>query len=242
MADYKATTAEFLSVANAIRTKGGTSSQLVWPTGFVSAVQAIPSGGSIDTPKVFSVGTYSLAPQKFSPKNNNTYLIPYTENSPVIINTRLPFEICMQFKVIGTPAHGNTLYLFGDNTSTEHKIGICLNNNMSEIRLLCTTSSSGSWTHVLSLDISSFNLYPNDGKTYTCVAGFDGSDMYIHCSNGTNTLSNTLAGSTSFYNGNEGHIIGNSAIGVSYYCNNLEIQLEQCYIKQNTDIIWGAGI
>ena len=45
MADYKATTAEFQSVANAIRTKGGTSGQLVWPTGFVSAVQAIPTGG-----------------------------------------------------------------------------------------------------------------------------------------------------------------------------------------------------
>lgn len=45
MADYKATTAEFQSVANAIRTKGGTSGQLVWPNGFVSAVNAIPSGG-----------------------------------------------------------------------------------------------------------------------------------------------------------------------------------------------------
>lgn len=45
MADYKATTAEFQSVANAIRTKGGTQAQLEWPTGFVSAVQAIPTGG-----------------------------------------------------------------------------------------------------------------------------------------------------------------------------------------------------
>lgn len=45
MADYKATTAEFQSVANAIRTKGGTQAQLEWPNGFVSAVQAIPTGG-----------------------------------------------------------------------------------------------------------------------------------------------------------------------------------------------------
>jgi hypothetical protein len=50
MADYKATTSEFQSVANAIRTKGGTQAQLEWPTGFVSAVQAIPTGGGVIEP------------------------------------------------------------------------------------------------------------------------------------------------------------------------------------------------
>lgn len=45
MADYKATTEEFTTVANAIRTKGGTQAQLEWPSGFVSAVNAIPTGG-----------------------------------------------------------------------------------------------------------------------------------------------------------------------------------------------------
>lgn len=37
--------ADLTSVANAIRTKGGTSAQLAFPAGFVSAVQAIPTGG-----------------------------------------------------------------------------------------------------------------------------------------------------------------------------------------------------
>ena len=37
--------ADLASVANAIRTKGGTSVQLAFPAGFVSAVQAIPTGG-----------------------------------------------------------------------------------------------------------------------------------------------------------------------------------------------------
>jgi hypothetical protein len=46
MADYRATSTEFTAVADAIRTKGGTSAQLTWPNGFVSAVQAIPTGGS----------------------------------------------------------------------------------------------------------------------------------------------------------------------------------------------------
>ena len=49
MADYKVTDTELTSIANAIRTKGGTQSQLEFPTGFVSAVQAIPSGGGGST-------------------------------------------------------------------------------------------------------------------------------------------------------------------------------------------------
>ena len=35
---------DLASVANAIRTKGGTSSQLTFPADFVSAIQAIPTG------------------------------------------------------------------------------------------------------------------------------------------------------------------------------------------------------
>lgn len=42
---YITTDTELTSVANAIRTKGGTSAQLVYPTGFVSAIEAIPTGG-----------------------------------------------------------------------------------------------------------------------------------------------------------------------------------------------------
>lgn len=36
---------DLTSIANAIRTKGGTSAQLAFPSGFVSAIGDIPSGG-----------------------------------------------------------------------------------------------------------------------------------------------------------------------------------------------------
>jgi len=39
--------ADLTSVANAIRTKGGTSEQMAFPNGFVSAVEAIPAGGGM---------------------------------------------------------------------------------------------------------------------------------------------------------------------------------------------------
>lgn len=45
MAEYLTTDTDLKAVADAIRTKGGTTGQLTYPDGFVSAVQAISVGG-----------------------------------------------------------------------------------------------------------------------------------------------------------------------------------------------------
>ena len=50
MADYLVTDTEMTSVAGAIRTKGGTQASLSWPSGFVSAINAIPTGGGGSLP------------------------------------------------------------------------------------------------------------------------------------------------------------------------------------------------
>ena len=44
MAEYLTNTADLTAVADAIRAKGGTSAQLVYPDGFVAAIQAIQTG------------------------------------------------------------------------------------------------------------------------------------------------------------------------------------------------------
>ena len=44
--EYQTTGADLTSVADAIRNRGGTSSPLLYPSGFVSAIAAIPSEGS----------------------------------------------------------------------------------------------------------------------------------------------------------------------------------------------------
>lgn len=44
MAEYLTNTADLTAVADAIRAKGGTAAQLVYPAGFVSAIQAIENG------------------------------------------------------------------------------------------------------------------------------------------------------------------------------------------------------
>ena len=68
---------DLTSVANAIRTKGGTSAQLAFPADFVSAITAIPSGGgglsvatftatatATDATISFAAGDYSI-PDKY---------------------------------------------------------------------------------------------------------------------------------------------------------------------------------
>lgn len=47
MANYLTNTEELTSVANAIRTKSGGSSPLAFPSGFVSEIGNIPSGGDV---------------------------------------------------------------------------------------------------------------------------------------------------------------------------------------------------
>ena len=46
MAEYLTNTTDLTKVASAIREKGGTSDQLIYPDGFVTAIQAIQTGGS----------------------------------------------------------------------------------------------------------------------------------------------------------------------------------------------------
>ena len=52
--EYSVNQSDLVSVANAIRTKGGTSETLVFPSGFVSAVQAIQAGGGGTMPSASS--------------------------------------------------------------------------------------------------------------------------------------------------------------------------------------------
>ena len=58
--DYKVTGTELTGIANAIRSKGGTSASLTFPSGFVSAISAISGGGSavLGSKSISENGTY----------------------------------------------------------------------------------------------------------------------------------------------------------------------------------------
>lgn len=74
MSKYLVEGTDMTSVANAIRTAGGTSAQLAFPSGFVTAIGNISGGGGSSVPAV--VGTFTPATsEKGSAK---TITIPYT--------------------------------------------------------------------------------------------------------------------------------------------------------------------
>lgn len=58
MPNYVVQGSDLSSVANAIRSKGETTAQMAFPTGFVSAIEAIPTGGGSDVVLLAS-GTYT---------------------------------------------------------------------------------------------------------------------------------------------------------------------------------------
>lgn len=91
MVDYKVTDTELTSIANAIRTKGGTQAQLEFPNGFVSAVQAIPTGGggidSINTNliKKWKFALYSTLPEYWRVASGGS--IEFTKGEGVRLTT-----------------------------------------------------------------------------------------------------------------------------------------------------------
>lgn len=89
--EYVTTDTELTSIANAIRTKGGTSAPLVYPNGFVNAIGDIPTGGtdltSEDEGKVVveSDGAYVLQAQtSLNISQNGTY--DTTTNDEVVVS------------------------------------------------------------------------------------------------------------------------------------------------------------
>lgn len=61
MANYLTTDTDLTTVADAIRTKGGTSAALKWPSGYVDAVDAIPTGITpTGTISITSNGTHDV--------------------------------------------------------------------------------------------------------------------------------------------------------------------------------------
>ena len=81
MPNYIVQGSDLTSIANAIRTKGSTSAQLAFPAGFVSAIQAIPTGGSGIQWEL--IGTKTIALQEYT----NTTTVEETDTQINISNT-----------------------------------------------------------------------------------------------------------------------------------------------------------
>ena len=67
---------DLTSIANAIRTKGGTSAQLAFPQGFVSAIEAISGGGGVPGIADAEAGIITVETDIATPANTATKLFP----------------------------------------------------------------------------------------------------------------------------------------------------------------------
>lgn len=96
MANYITNTQELTSVANAIRTKTGESSQLIYPNGFVTAIGSISGGGDSDfsTAEVTfvndnTVGAYEITLFRLTNDGLALDKIIVQASEPVIVNIPL---------------------------------------------------------------------------------------------------------------------------------------------------------
>lgn len=78
MADYLTTDTELTSIANAIRTKGGTSASLTYPTGFVTAINNIPTGSTptLISKNITANGTYNASSDNADGYSSVQVLVP----------------------------------------------------------------------------------------------------------------------------------------------------------------------
>ena len=105
MANYLTTDTELTSIADAIRTKGGTQAQLTYPTGFVNAINAIPTGG----------GTVENAASLYAANTGNKYEITLDNNGAYGENTQDSYGSLYNY--INSNGYGANLYGMVANSS-----------------------------------------------------------------------------------------------------------------------------
>lgn len=139
---------DLTSVANAIRTKGGTSASLAFPSGFVSAVEAIPSGGGDETwldAHGLLYKAHMETPSGASPRyireafQNATHLVSYLQpyGTPGLDSDYGLFRSCTALETVWVARPTFGAYCFDDcrslKTITLGRVGLAvtsINNSM----------------------------------------------------------------------------------------------------------------
>lgn len=118
MAEYLTKTEHLKAVADAIRAKGGTSAPLDYPSGFVSAIQAIPSGSAKEeqekTVTITANGTVEIAPDAGKTLSKATAIVnvPTSGGEGVTLNpSALYTEIVSKGTQVPLPTGATGLYV-----------------------------------------------------------------------------------------------------------------------------------
>lgn len=155
--------ADLTSVANAIRTKGGTSAQMAFPTGFVSAVNAIPVAG--ETPNIngkkFDCGTFTFAEDTNAVQTINHNLGIYPE-AIFVWSYNFPKSIEENYAMVGIMKFTN----FDDSSGAGYVH--TANNTYSFGTTASATACTATTTQITILTTSTYKW--RSGYTYHWLA------------------------------------------------------------------------
>ena len=126
MSNYIVDSADLTSVANAIRTKGGTSASLAFPADFVSAIAAIPSGGGGNLDEIIERTATTISSNatdiKIAIAQNNSALESITFPEATKISVGYVFQNCSKLISVSMPklANNSGYAAFQNCTSLEY--------------------------------------------------------------------------------------------------------------------------
>ena len=143
--------ADLTSVANAIRTKGGTSADLDFPADFVSAIAAIPSGGGNVQ---YATGSYTPT-QDYTTEDN----VKITDTDTIGFTPKLFLFFVDKVADVSGVSGAMLETLYHNNGSSNHYRTTVRYSNTSNTRQAHTVGTS--WTTQ-----TSFYLYLHDGNIY----------------------------------------------------------------------------
>lgn len=143
MAEYLTTTNELTSIANAIRTRGGTSTTLSYPTEFISAINALPTDTvtiGINT-SITTLGdefknntSISYINFPFITTNNDTHMFAYCS---YLIEVHLANLTELQDRAFLSCSRLTTIYLDKCTRLGDYIFSGC--SNLQSVYLLSTT-------------------------------------------------------------------------------------------------------
>ena len=155
--EYSVNQSDLVSVANAIRTKGGTSEALVFPDGFVSAVQAIQAGGG---------GGGDIAP--FSSVVCGTFTLSLTKN--------LTIDGVSNCKIFAMRCVENKYY----SENTDHIISAVLVNTEASSSSVGAVKGVSAYFGTKFVNVSSAGMCPTiSGDTLTFDYYLSGTYEYV---------------------------------------------------------------
>lgn len=182
LVDSSQLNSDLTTVANAIRTKGGTSASLAFPSGFVSAIQAIPTGGGSATiAKATATATLTSAASSISftglSGNPTSFAVTSAANIATSTNgvTMVTFD--------GTTLNGQTM-----TTQVTADTGFTKSYSNGTLTITATTAEfqANQYKLVYTYDGSSSDIHTSDvqvgsGATSITFSSLSGRPICWYC-------------------------------------------------------------